>query len=329
MRIVRARARLAPWSGFAVLLTVSACSQMRITGGGASRTVVFDQAHDQRFLIEHQGTLDLSGLAEIFRREGLQVTATSDPISEQTLANADALVSSGPFTAFQPAEIEAIVAFVQRGGRLCAALHIAPPAAALLGRLGVATSNGVIHETQNIIGENDLNFRVTRLRRHPITAGLSEFSAYGTWALINASADAEIIARTTSGAWIDLNGNGVLDEPVERPQAFGVAVAGEVGRGAFVVFGDDAIFQNQFLHDGNLALATNLARWLRGAGGRVESRMVTGSSPHHVPCRQVAGMSRVATMSAPVPQTLATMISPMAMGATTCSGRSALHTAAT
>jgi hypothetical protein len=46
-------------------------------------------------------------------------------------------------------------------------------------------------------------------------------------------------------------------------QAFGVVIAGRSGRGGFVIFGDDALFQNKFLVEGNAALAKNLAKWLR------------------------------------------------------------------
>jgi len=45
-------------------------------------------------------------------------------------------------------------------------------------------------------------------------------------------------------------------------QAFGVVVAGQAGAGRFVVFSDDAIFQNRFLGDNNRILAANLGRWL-------------------------------------------------------------------
>jgi hypothetical protein len=40
-------------------------------------------------------------------------------------------------------------------------------------------------------------------------------------------------------------------------------VAGALGRGRFVVFGDDTLFQNRFLDGSNLELAGNLVHWLR------------------------------------------------------------------
>jgi len=47
-----------------------------------------------------------------------------------------------------------------------------------------------------------------------------------------------------------------------------VAVAGRSGKGRFVVFGDDAIFQNKFLTGDNLVLGRNLASWLAPAALR-------------------------------------------------------------
>lgn len=230
--------------------------------GHASEVVLFDEGNGQRFSADQKGDLDLSGLAEVFRKEGLRVETTREPLSGQTLAGKSALVISGPFEPLQPTEIDAVVAFLDRGGKLCVALHVAPPVASLLGRLGVNSSNGVVHEAGNVLGDRDLDFRVTRLRPHALTSGIREFSVYGSWALINATADVEIVARTTSLAWVDLNGNGEQDADTEAAQSLGILATGELGKGEFAVFADDAVFQNRFLRDGNLDMATNLARWL-------------------------------------------------------------------
>ena len=77
----------------------------------------------------------------------------------------------------------------------------------------------------------------------------------------------QIIASSSASAWVDLNGNKQFD-PQDAQQAFAVAVAGKYGKGEFVVFGDDAVFQNQFLQGGNLLLATNLAEWFKQAAGK-------------------------------------------------------------
>jgi hypothetical protein len=244
----------------AVALTTGACR----SGQGSQPVVLFDESHGERFLVGQQGPMDLSKLADLFRAEGLQVRSSREPLSTQALSGVDALVISGPFAPLTPAEVDAVLGFVDRGGRLSVMLHIAPPAAALLLSLHVSSSNGVIREHDNLIGTDPLTFHVTRLTPHPLTKGLEQFDAYGVWALLSTSDDAAAIAQTGPNAWVDLNGNQTQD-PRDAVQSFALVVAGRWGKGRFAVFGDDAIFQNQFLVGGNAVLAQNLAHYLTPA----------------------------------------------------------------
>jgi hypothetical protein len=252
--------RYFPWS----VLLLAACVVL-MAGipfpAHAGWTVLFDQGHGQRFTTEGKRELDLSGLAAAFRKSGYRVVSTKRALSPKLLAGTDALVLSGPFVPYAPPEIEAITAFVKRGGALCIMLHIGPPAATLLQRLGVEHSNGVINEAEGVIDNDPHDFRVTRVTPHLLFHGLHGFSLYGAWALLPAGDRVEAIATTSPAAWVDLNRNGRLD-PADARQAFAVAVAGQPGKGRFVVFGDDAVFQNKFLVGENLQLARNLAAWL-------------------------------------------------------------------
>jgi hypothetical protein len=238
-----------------------------VAGAGISRAapakplVLFDEAHGQRFLSGQTGPLDLSGLTGLFKAAGWDVRTTRTRFDTDTLAGVDVLVISGPFAPLTPPETETVLQFVQRGGRLCVMLHIAPPVDQLLHRLNVAISNGVIRERQNLVADDPLNFAVTRLEPHPLLRNVEAFNVYGGWALRNLADNATVIASTSSTAWIDLNGNNALDER-DPVQSFGVVVAGRSGQGRFAILGDDAIFQNQFLIAGNLALARNLVAWL-------------------------------------------------------------------
>lgn len=227
----------------------------------ASPTVLFDQGHGQRFLIDQPGPLQLSELAQRFGDGGWRIGTTDQPLSDAVLADAEALVCSGPFRPFAPEEVEAIVRFLERGGRMAVMLHIAPPAAPLLHRLGIAFSNGVIREQNRIIGDNPLDFTVNRLLPHPLTEGLEQFSLYGSWALTGTTDDVTVIASSGDRSWVDLNGNGRFDSG-DASQPFGVLVTGSRGEGQFAVFGDDAIFQNRFLTGASLSLADNLIDWL-------------------------------------------------------------------
>ena len=229
----------------------------------ARTSVLFDQGHGQRFLIERGGDLDLSLLAGTFRDLGHKVSTSTDPLTEKLLDGVDILLISGPFRPYSPEEIETVARFVERGGAVCLTLHIAPPLSALLYRLGIDHSNGVIHEEEGTIEGDPLNFQVTRLESHPLFRGVTQFSLHGVWALLDTRTGVHSIARTSPSAWIDLKGNGRFDSGDAR-QSFAVAVAGEAGKGRYVVFGDDAVFQNKFLKDDNMILARNLAVWLAG-----------------------------------------------------------------
>jgi len=228
----------------------------------AGPTVLFDQGHGQRFLIGGKGPLDLSNFAAVVRARGGR-TRAGKAITPAALEGVRALVISGAFDRIRPDEIEAIAAFVERGGRLAVMIHVEPPQADLLHRFAIAVSNGVIRERADVLGNDPLNFRVTRFGTHPLTKGLDSFAVYGAWALLPTSKDAQAIAVTGPTAWVDLNRNGKLEKG-DAVQSFGVAVAGWSGKGGIVAFGDDALFQNKFLTNGNRRLAENLAEWLLG-----------------------------------------------------------------
>ncbi len=245
----------------AVLLAVIFTFSGRPEVAHARSSVLFDQGHGQKFLVERGGELDLSLLAGTFRELGHDVTTSSEALSDELLTHVDILMISGPFKLYHRDEIETVVRYLRRGGALCITLHIAPPVSSLIYRLGVDVSNGVIHEEEGSIDNDPLSFRSTRMEEHPLLAEVGEFNLHGVWALLDLRPGVRIIARSSPNSWVDLNRNGVRDKADPRGP-FGVMVAGEEGKGRFVVIGDDALFQNRYLKGGNLALARNLAAWL-------------------------------------------------------------------
>lgn len=221
--------------------------------------VLFDQGHGQRFLIEETGSLQLSGLADIVRSHGAHPGSTKNELNDEALRGHKALVISGPFAALSRQEVEAVARFIEKGGRLAAMLHIGPPLADLLARLGIVHSNAVLHERQNVI-DTDMNFRVRDLTPDPLFSGINQFSIYGAWAL-DPAAPVSSIARTSASAWVDLDGDKMLSKG-DVISSFTLIVRGTYGEGGFIIFGDDAIFQNRFLDENNRRLASNLALWL-------------------------------------------------------------------
>jgi hypothetical protein len=226
------------------------------------RTIIFDQGHGQKFVIEKEGDLQLSGLSGLLKKEGYDVKVTEEQINDAALNAADVLIISGAFQPLSPEEIDAIIRFLERGGKLCAMLHIPRPLTELMKKLKVYASNGVIQEEENMINNSPKDFFITNMEKHEITKGLNKIGVHGAWAIMSNGTTARIIARTGPKAWIDLNRDGKLNETHAR-QSFGVVIAGTLGKGGFVIFGDDAIFQNKFLDKENMPLGKNLADWMK------------------------------------------------------------------
>jgi hypothetical protein len=227
----------------------------------AGPVVMFDESHDQKFLIEEQGDLHLSKFAGLFKEAGFTVKTSTKAITDEGLAQTDVLIISGAFSPFTSEEAESVMRFIAGGGKLCLMLHIPGPVTPLLGRLKVYPSNGVILK-QNEFGVQQKELVIKRFESHLLFNSIRSFTIYGAWALLNENEAGRAIAHTGSDAWIDLNRSGILDSGDAR-QEFGVVVAGDSGRGSYALFGDDALFQNKFLVGENLMLAKNLVRWLQ------------------------------------------------------------------
>lgn len=244
----------------AVLLFAMTC-----TAVAANKTpvVLFDEGHGEQFLPLKEAPLALTELGKIFTAEGFTIRSAKEPLTPALLAEVDAVVISGPFAPFTPEEIEALYTFVEKGGRLSIMLHVAPIISKLLARFDVVHANGVIREeaSAQIDGEA-LNFHVARLEKEPLFTGIDHFAVYGCWALSTEGKSARIVASSGDRSWIDLNKDRSYSEQ-DAMQSFGIIALGEVGKGNFVIFADDAIFQNRFLIDSNRQLAENLVERLK------------------------------------------------------------------
>lgn len=227
----------------------------------SSPVVLFDESHRQQFTIGKNGPLDLSALSELYETKGLVVRSELSPLTDDTLNVVDVLVISGPFVPLSTDEIKAVSKFVENGGGLAMMLHIAPPLGDLLHRLDVDFTNGTLREVKQVIGDNPLDFKVNDFADHPVMVGLESFSLYGSWALRGTAPHVVSLAQTSKHGWVDLDRDNRPSQ-ADAMQQFSVMVAGELGQGRYVVIGDDAVFQNQFLDEFNSQLAVQMIEWL-------------------------------------------------------------------
>jgi len=141
--------RWAPSRVAFTLVTAAVVCALGCSRASAKPVVLFDESHGQRFLVGASGPLDLSALGSLFRDQGWEVATGQAALADDRLARVDAIVVSGAFMPLAPSEIDAVVRFLERGGRLCVMLHIGPPVDGLLYRLEVAISNGVMRERRS------------------------------------------------------------------------------------------------------------------------------------------------------------------------------------
>lgn len=212
----------------AALLTSAALSH------GGAPVALFDQAHGQRFTIEKTGELNLGGLAQLFRDAGFEVRSTDATLTAQNLAGVKALISSGGFVPFSKEEAAAVRTFVEGGGSAVILMHIAPTYQDLALKFGVNATSGVLRETRNVIEINSLDFDVKDLTPGTLFNGLDSFTVRGAWGVVPVGEGAVSLARTSEGAWIDLNRNNVRDEAREPQVAFGVVALTGAGKGRFL-----------------------------------------------------------------------------------------------
>lgn len=225
--------------------------------------IVFDESHNQAFVISKEGALHLSNFAKILKEEGFEIVINKEPITKNILNDKKALIISGAFKEISKEEIEEIYNFVQNGGNLIVMLHISQPLIPLFNKFSVEITKGSVSEIENLISpEKKIDFNIKNLSNVKLFQNLKNFSVYGSWGLLSNEKDVEIIAKTSEKSFVDLNRNGIFDEN-EPKGPFGIVVWGKVGKGNFLFFADDAIFQNNFLKNENLILAKNLAKILK------------------------------------------------------------------
>ncbi|MBK9030786.1 MAG: Gldg family protein [Myxococcales bacterium] len=213
-------------------------------------------------------------------------------LNREVPADATIVMVLGPKTRFEPGELTALTAYLDRGGRLLVAVdpmgefELGP----LAGYFGVTVDRHIIHDDRNYTPERgqptDKMLALTNgFSSHPATTALSRGSANQAILLQTAGALVErdfdvpgstekpkrtIIIRSMSDSWLDLDGNHSFDGATEKRDRYpvGAAVEGPKRKDAdgadaegwrALVFSDNDLFADRLFQTltGQKGLDTN------------------------------------------------------------------------
>jgi len=234
----------------------------------------------------------LTVLGDTLKRENMEASDVS-LLSGEVPADADVLAIVGPTRAYTEPEIEAIEAFLDRGGRLLVALDplIEPAGTMRPTRLeGLLASHGVMVNDDLVVDPSrrlpfyDLSaVYLDDFPSHPVTSGLEGFAVLLTVARSLTPDDdtATVLVQTSDEGWGEtdlsmlLRGDPVAldDADTAGPVAVAVAVESEgtvteddeaePPTYRLVVFGDsDFMTDLDIANAGNAVLAGNAFNWL-------------------------------------------------------------------
>jgi hypothetical protein len=231
-------------------------------------------------------------LEESLKRENME-TADTTLLSGEVPEDADVLVIVGPTRAYTEAEIDALGAFLDRGGRLLVALDpLIEPAGTMrptrlepmLAERGVIVHDDLVVDPSRRLPFYDLSaVYLEDFPAHSVTQGLEGFAVLFTVSRSLAAEDdrATVLVQTSDEGWGEtdlgmlLRGDPVALDDADNagPAAVGVAVQGvaeatdlEVAEPIeyrLVVFGDsDFLTDIDISNAGNAVLAANAVNWL-------------------------------------------------------------------
>jgi len=238
------------------------------------------------------GDRSLALLAEALKRDNME-TADVNLLSGSVPSDVDVLAIIGPTRAYTEAEVEALIAYLDGGGRLLVALDplITPEGTmrstrleAFLADRGIVVHDDLVVDPSQRLPFYDLSaVYLQDFPPHAVTKGMEGFAVLFTVARsLAAEADtAQIVVQTSDEGWGETNlGMLLRGEPVAPedndnpgPAAVGVVLEGPVtaeGDEAaepelfrLAVFGDsDFISDLEIANAGNAILATNTFNWL-------------------------------------------------------------------
>jgi ABC-type uncharacterized transport system involved in gliding motility auxiliary subunit len=293
---------------------VNKISEEELTNGiikvtrAEKKTVYFLEGHGEPSVNEMEEPKGYGQIKTSLDNESYEVKTLV--LSEGTPVPDDAnlLIVAGAERSLLPHEIQAIDAYLKKGGHVLFLLNprVTPELAAYLQQWGVQVGNDVIvdEQLQLLRGRTfTLTPFVTTYGSHPITEelsrrGSSALTTYGISRSVEPQADGKkgvtpvSLAKTGPNSWAETDLEGVFQKQTARldehdrkgPISLAVAVTANLkdmgadhdGTARLVVFGDAVFADNQYINQYfNRDLLLNTVGWLVGEEGLISVRART------------------------------------------------------
>jgi ABC-type uncharacterized transport system involved in gliding motility auxiliary subunit len=279
-------------------LVVASLDEASITNGilkltsGSEKKIYFLSGHNERPIsnVENasaEGKESMGRAADALRNETYAVDSLTMLTRGEIPEDADAVIISGPTRTYFDHELDALRAYLARGGALL--VMIDPRAQtnlyALLAEWGVRMNDDVVvDQVRSILNQATVPLATEYSQDHPITSQMRQATLFpmvrSVEAIEGGAGDYEVIAVTSVESWAERDldgwretGRAMLDDgDLEGPVP--IALAGQPsvgGAGAeqvaprLVVFGDSDFASNEFIEAlANRDLFLNTVNWLIG-----------------------------------------------------------------
>lgn len=216
--------------------------------------IVFDMGHGEVFGADDTSELGQSAAIERMRAARYEVVVNPDLITAEDLAGASGLVIAGPMMPLKDEEYEVITSFVERGGTVLLTIHVPFPVLAVPAHWGAPVGTEILmSQSPAISAEQPSIFFADVVAEGPLTEGVSQLLVVSGWPVALVDGGAPLVA-TRPDTWLSPAGD---QQPVPAADtafgSYGVIAVTELGRGRVVVSGDDAVFANLAINEGDNA----------------------------------------------------------------------------
>jgi ABC-type uncharacterized transport system involved in gliding motility auxiliary subunit len=313
-------------------VVVSAASEELLAGGIArilrekQRVLYFVGGHHERGLASGSDE-NYGRTAQVLRNEGYELRALSLLQLAAVPADASAVVLAGPEVDLAEGELEALSAYLERGGSVLVLIdpQVLPRLEGWVARYGVGLGDDVVIDRQNrVYGSDGTNVVVPYYRDHGATRTMNTPSVLGRARSVEvaggeegeAAAGASVVARTATESFAASDasrtraGEVAFDEQRDRPGPIGVMAVVLVGddparQGRLAVIGDADFASDAFFSLlGNKNLLVSTLGWLvqaeaEGARPQMETTQLGPMSPMYVSDALAQAIFLVAVVAQP------------------------------